>query len=140
MQMTTSQMTTKTKMMSKRASRTALLLAVATLTIPVALLTIVGAPQLLAQSKQKDRTVDGKVVSKAEANLPGSVVYLKDTKSLSVKTYICDEEGKYHFGALSQNTDYELWATSNGVKSNTKSISSFDSKNSYYFVLTVAEK
>jgi hypothetical protein len=131
-----------TKMMTtnRRAPRTVLLVAAASLMAVPALVVAVDAPQLLAQSKQKDRTVDGKVVSKAEAVLAGSVVYLKDTKSLSVKTYICDEEGHFHFGALSQNTDYELWATSNGVKSNTKSISSFDDKNSYYFVLTVSGK
>jgi hypothetical protein len=140
MKMMTFSLTTKMKKMNKRASRTALLLAVATLMVPGALCITIGTPSLLAQSTQKDRTVDGKVVNKTEAILPGSVVYLKDTKSLSVKTYICDEEGKYHFGALSQNTDYELWATSNGVKSNTKSISSFDSKSSYYFVLTVSGK
>lgn len=139
MKMIPFQMTKKT-MMSKRASCTVLLLAVTTIMLPSALMITVGAKPLLAQSTQKDRTVDGKVVSKTEAPLPGSVVYLKDTKSLSVKTYICDEQGKYHFGALSQNTDYELWATSNGVKSNSKSISSFDSKNSYYFVLTVSGK
>jgi hypothetical protein len=57
-----------------------------------------------------------------------------------LKTFICDEAGHFHFGHLSQNTDYELWADSKGVKSNTKSISSFDSKSSYYFVLTVSGK
>jgi hypothetical protein len=139
MRMTTFSTMTKMKT-SKRAPRTALLLAIATLMAPAALFVTAGAPRMLAQSKVKDRTVDGKVVNKAEAVLAGSVVYLKDTKSLSVKTYICDEEGHFHFGSLSQNTDYELWATSNGTKSNTKSISSFDDKNSYYFVLTVAGK
>jgi len=85
----------------------------------------------------KERVVDGKVVDKGDTALAGSVVYLKDTRSLSVKTFICDDAGHFHFGHLSQNTDYELWADSKGVKSNTKSISSFDDKNSYYFTLTV---
>ena len=98
------------------------------------------APQMSAQTKPKERTIDGKVTNKAEAILPGSVVFLKDTKSLNIKTYICDDAGHFHFGSLSQNTDYDLWATSNGVKSNTKSISSFDDKNSYFFTLTVASK
>jgi hypothetical protein len=139
MKMTTLSLT-KMKMTNKHAPRKVLVMAAASLLALPALVVTLSAPQLLAQSKQKDRTVDGKVVSKAEAVMPGSVVYLKDTKSLSVKTYICDDAGHFHFGALSQNTDYELWATSNGVKSNTKSISSFDDKNSYYFVLTVAGK
>ncbi len=87
-----------------------------------------------------ERTVDGKVVNKADSPLGGSVVYLKDTRTLSIKTYICDDAGHFRFGQLSQNSDYELWAESNGVKSNTKSISSFDDRNSYYFTLTVASK
>jgi hypothetical protein len=139
MKMATFQTTMKKKM-NKRIYRAALLLAMGLASMPFLPTVGPGAPQLLAQSKVKDRTVDGKVVGKTAAVLAGSVVYLKDTKSLNVKTYICDEEGKYHFGSLSQNTDYELWATSNGTKSNTKSISSFDSKDSYYFVLTVAGK
>lgn len=99
-------------------------------------------PALAAQpggqsSAHIERTVDGKVVNKSDTGLGGSVVYLKDTRSLSIKTYICDEAGLFHFGQLAQNTDYDLWAESNGVKSNTKSISSFDDKPHYFFTLTV---
>jgi hypothetical protein len=90
-----------------------------------------------SRATPKERVVDGKVVDKGDTALAGSVVYLKDTRSLNVKTFICDDAGHFHFGHLSQNTDYELWADSKGVKSNTKSISSFDDKNSYYFTLTV---
>lgn len=76
-------------------------------------------------------------MDKADAPLKGSVVYLKDTRSLAVKSNIADDEGAYRFGQLSQNTDYELWAESNGKKSPTKSISSFDSKNQFFINLKI---
>ncbi len=127
----------KTKMtMSKSARRLLLAVPLVTLTLPVTL--SLAAPVSAAQAAHHiERTVDGKVVNKADTPLGGAVVYLKDTRTLSIKTYICDEAGHFHFGQLSQNSDYDLWADSNGVKSGTKNISSFDDRNSYYFTLTV---
>jgi len=127
----------KMKRTSSRTTRFAMAVAVASLSIPVALVPGVAVRALAAQTVQKERIVDGKVVNKADAPVASAVVYLKDTRTPQVKTFICDANGHFHFGQLSQNTDYELWAAADGVKSNTKSISSFDSKNSFYFTLTI---
>jgi Carboxypeptidase regulatory-like domain len=85
------------------------------------------APMLLAQD-QAPRVVQGKVVDKGDAGLKGATVYLKDGHTLSVRSYIANDDGAYRFGQLAQNTDYELWAESNGKKSGVKNISSFDTK------------
>ena len=84
-----------------------------------------------------ERIAEGKVVNKAGAPLGGAVVYLKDSHSNAVKTYIADDSGHFRFGQLSQDTDYELWAESNGQRSKSKEISSFDSQNNFYFTLKV---
>ena len=92
---------------------------------------------LVAQRGPVQRTVQGKVTDKGDTGLNGAVVYLKDDHTLSLKSFISEPDGGYRFGQLSQGTDYELWAESNGKKSPTKTISSFDSKNSFQINLKI---
>jgi hypothetical protein len=96
-----------------------------------------SAPAFAQQRGPVQRVVQGKAIDKADAPIKGAVVYLKDGHSLTVKSYITDDEGTYRFGQLAQNTDYELWAESNGKKSPVKSISSFDSKNQFFINLKI---
>ncbi len=83
------------------------------------------------------RTVHGKVVDKSGAGIKGAVVYLQDGKSSAVKSAIADDDGSYRFVQLTQDTDYSLWAKNNGVKSKTRTISSFDTKNDFDMTLTI---
>jgi Carboxypeptidase regulatory-like domain len=84
----------------------------------------------VASGKDKDqlRTLNGNVRNKGEQILPGAVVYLKNTKTLTVKSYIADDKGEFHFHALSPNVDYGVYAEYNGTRSQTKTLSSFDSR------------
>jgi len=95
------------------------------------------APLLAQQRGPVQRVVQGKVTDKSDAALQGAVVYLKDGHTLAVKSFISDDQGAYRFGQLAQNTDYEIWAESNGKKSAVKTISSFDSKNQFFINLKI---
>jgi Carboxypeptidase regulatory-like domain len=97
----------------------------------------VFATPAVAQRGPVDRIVEGKVIDKADAPLKGAVVYLKDDHTLAVKSFIVDDAGHYRFGQLAQSTDYELWAELDGKKSNTRTISSFDNKNSFVINLKI---
>lgn len=87
----------------------------------------VATPAILAQQSAM-RTVQGRILDKGGAALKGATVFLKDGHTLAVRSYIAGDDGGYHFTQLSPNTDYQLWAESDGQKSGVKTISSFDSK------------
>jgi hypothetical protein len=74
------------------------------------------------------RVLTGKVTDKQDNPLPNAVVYLTDTRSRGVKTYIVGPDGAYRFPALSPNIDYEVYAQYNGRKSDTKTVSQFDNR------------
>jgi hypothetical protein len=70
----------------------------------------------------------GKVLDGGDNPLAGAVVYLTNTRTRAVKTYIAGKEGDYRFPGLTENTDYEVYAQYQGHKSDTKSVSQFDSR------------
>ncbi len=74
------------------------------------------------------RLLTGKVIDRQDGPVPDSVVYLSDTRTHAVKTYITGPDGAYHFPALSLNTDYEIYAQYKGRKSETKTVSQFDNR------------
>lgn len=83
----------------------------------------------IADKSDQGRNVTGQVLTKADAPLPEAIVYLKNTKTLTIKSFITEKDGGYRFHGLSPNIDYEIYADYQGQKSATKTISSFDSRN-----------
>jgi uncharacterized membrane protein len=90
------------------------------------LLVIVLSTSLAVTAEVQSRFLGGKVLDTNDQAVPKAIVYLKNTKTLVIKTYIADQDGSYHFPGLSQNLDYEVYAESNGKRSDVKSVSSYD--------------
>ena len=134
MKTTTLKVTTKTTRMNShtphRAGRLRAAVLCSLLVLPAAALLANAAPSAFAQHKKDptQRLIEGTVTDKGSKPLPGAVVYLKDAKTLALKSYLADDTGHFRFAQLSLDTDYELWATMNGKHSKTRSISSFNSK------------
>jgi hypothetical protein len=74
------------------------------------------------------RTIEGSVFDRAGHAVPGAVVLIEDQKSLQVRSYIVQEDGKFRFRGLSADANYELRARFNGEVSGAKTVSVFDSK------------
>jgi protocatechuate 3,4-dioxygenase beta subunit len=103
----------------------------------MAALTVIGGLNLLsgfADKKDKNgemanqRSVQGSVTDNKDNPVSGAVVYIKNAKTLQIRSFITKEQGTYYFHSLSPDVDYELHAESNGATSPNKTLSSFDSR------------
>jgi hypothetical protein len=112
------------------------------LTICLMLVVCLASPRLtLAQTLgQAVRVVQGNVLNSDNQPQGNAVVYLQDQKTLEVRTFITEADGRYRFGQLSSDVDYQLWAEYKGHKSKTRAISSFDSKKQFNFDLKIETK
>jgi hypothetical protein len=88
----------------------------------------VGLAQGNKKKAEQTRSVKGAVTAADETPVNGAVVYLKNTKSLAVRSFITQKEGAYYFHELSPDVDYELRAEYSGASSSTHTLSSFDSR------------
>jgi len=92
------------------------------------------------QPKQRGRILSGVVLNKQDVPLAQAIVYLKDTKTSSVKSFIAQNDGSYRFAGLSPYIDYDVYAEYNGKKSDTKTLSTFDSRTNPKIVLRIDTK
>jgi Carboxypeptidase regulatory-like domain len=111
----------------------------------VALVLLLAVLATTAMPAPKDkpapgRMLLGKVLDQRDNPVVDAVVYLSDTRTHTVKTYIVSTDGAYHFPELSPNVDYEVYAQYKGAKSDTKTVSQFDDRKQVNIVLRVDVK
>jgi hypothetical protein len=113
---------------------------VAVLMLLVGLIAVTTA---YAKDKEKEtpgRMLTGKVLDRGDNPLVDSVVYLANTRTRAVKSYIVGADGAYHFPELSPNIDYEVYAQYRGQKSDTKTVSQFDDRKQVNIILRIDAK
>src|SRR5260221_6638576 len=106
------------------------LLAVAVFALAcIATLPITSTSAMAQRGRQGEaRILTGRLFDRQDAHLQKAIVYLKNTKTLVIKTYITEPDGSYRFPALATNVDYEVYAEYQGGRSDTKTLSGFDSR------------
>ena len=108
----------------------------------VALLLVLAVAGAAAQDRKESqlRTVRGTVVDKQENPASSAVVYLKNVRTQTVKTYISDDSGHYRFSGLDPNVAYEIHAEHGDMISARRTISSFDSRKDIVITLKLDKK
>jgi len=113
---------------------------IAALTVTCALLFALASSAAAApdkKEKQVGRLLLGKVLDQGDNPLPDSIVYLTNTRTRAIKTYIVGQDGTYRFPAMSTAIDYEIYAQYKGHRSDTKSLSQFDDRSQVYMDLKI---
>ena len=119
-------------MISRRALKKAPLIAGAVLMM----LSVAAHAAPDKKDKQQGRLLYGKVLDQQDNPVVGAIVYLTNTRTHAVKTYIVGQEGTYRFPGLT-TVDYEVYAQHNDRKSDTKSVSQFDDRSQVYIDLKI---
>ena len=101
-----------------------------TIAICSLVMALLATPGAVAKNKDTTpgRLLTGKVLDKQDNAVVNAVVYVTDTRTRAVKTYIVGPDGTYRFPALGTNVDYEVYAQSKGKTSDTKRMSQFDDR------------
>lgn len=110
-------------------------------TVCLVSLALFTAPSLAKdKSTTPGRLLVGKVLDHQDNPVPNAVVYVTDTRTRAVKTYIVGSDGTYHFPALAANVDYEVYAQFKNKSSDTKRVSQFDDRKEVSLVLRIDTK
>jgi hypothetical protein len=91
----------------------------------IAFALVAGALQMLAGQTRSPR---GAVTDQAGEPLNGAIVKIKNTRSLHIRSYITQSNGKYRFHGLHPDIDYEVKANYRGQTGRPRTLHSYDSR------------
>ena len=110
------------------------------LAVGIALLAVLATAASARQREEELRTVHGTVINSRNTPVPSAVVYLKNLRTMAIRTYISSQHGHYRFSGLDPNADYQIHAEHENLTSITRTISSYDSRRDILIDLKVDRK
>ena len=87
-------------------------------------------PQAQAQNLGQ-RVVMGSVVDPDSSLVSGATVFLRNSKTKSIRSYTSSKDGRFRFAQVNMSEDYDLWAEKDGRKSAVKTVSSWDARKEF---------
>ena len=99
-----------------------------------------GSAMVQRSAQGEARTLVGRVVNAQDVPVQKAIVYLKNAKTLTIKTYISEPDGSYRFPGLAPNVDYEVYAEHEGARSPVKNLSGFDNRKQANITLKLSGK
>ena len=104
----------------------------------LAVVCLLYASGLVAKQKAPPtKTVSGLVMDKTEKGIGGAEVALKDVQTGKTTAIYTGEDGQYRFSDLDPHHDYVIQAKFKGVGSESRQISSFDTRSKLVINLTI---
>ena len=100
---------------------------------------LLHAPALAAKQKAPTTdTVSGLVTDNAENGISGAAVTLKDLQTGKTVAIYTEANGQYQFSYLDPHHDYQIQASFKGVASETRQLSSLDTRRKLVINLTIS--
>jgi hypothetical protein len=108
--------------------------------VAVAMFVTLAGTLAVAAQELELRTVQGRVVDQENRAVASAVVYLRDERTNSVRTYITNSLGHYRFSWLGEYDDYELEAHTQNFRSYRHTISQWDTRRDFVIELKLDKK
>jgi len=105
--------------------------------LAVACLFPVSGPAAKKQKAPTTKTVTGQILDKSEHGISGAEVTLKDLQTGKVVAIYAEPDGQYQFSDLDPHHDYEVQANFKGAASETRQVTSFDTRWKVVINLTI---
>ena len=78
------------------------------------------------------RMVTGTVMDSASQPVVGATVFLQSQKTKTIRSFTSVSQGHFSFAQVDKSQDFNLWAEKDGKKSDVKTVSSWDTRDTYF--------
>ena len=98
---------------------------------------LLGFLTCVSSWSQETRSVHGVVTDQNGKPIERAAVQLENSATLGIRSFITQADGAFHFSGVRRDIDYEVSAMASGVRSETRTVSKFNSRDDVEVLLRV---